>query len=224
MKIYGFYHICLINDWELIVKEQIDLIVKSGLYSKTDAIFIGCLGAEDNRNRLQKLINNKNKFRIVLYNNNIKLYEMPILQHLQNLCQQDKEFLLWYIHTKGVISRQVAWRNNLNTIVIKYHEYCIKLLENPDIGAVGPMLRCGGFPFNLGENINHHYHFRGNFWWAKSHYVKKIKVNLTDMMKRHNSRYIAEAFIGMLADPKMQEAKEEDGKKYFKGYIAIKLL
>lgn len=42
VKVY--YHISMMNNWEEIVKEQISLLVSSGLYDECESVSVGCNG------------------------------------------------------------------------------------------------------------------------------------------------------------------------------------
>jgi len=200
MEIIGFYHIYMINTWENLVNEQLQKIIHSNLYEISKKIYISCLGDNTQKLILEKIICDKHKFEIIFYHNDGTFAEIPILQHLQDL-SSSKEFYAWYIHTKGITSGQVDWRKEMETLVILNNRQCINVLnKNKHIGACGPRLTRGGFPFDLSKyGFNHQYHFSGNFWWAKSTYIKKINIKLSEVWKDNKkNRLIAEAFIGML--------------------------
>lgn len=205
-KILGFYHVCLLNHWKKIVGEQIELIEASGLYSKTDRIFIGCVGSQDEKVILEKLL--PEKYQIVYHNTNVKLAEMPTLQCLQDTAQ-DNDFLVWYIHTKGVVSERnqsyvLRWRKIMEYFIIEKHEDCIKTMVNCD--ACGIDLRLLGvnhFDDTMLYFFGWFWAYIGNFWWSKAAYIRKLP-NLTQFWLRNNkSRYVAETFIGLSPTAKL---------------------
>ncbi len=79
-EINGFYHICMVKSWRKIVSEQIELIQASTLYDKTKKIYIGCLGHKNEKSFLEEMIKPLTKIKIIFYNSNIKLAEIPTLQ------------------------------------------------------------------------------------------------------------------------------------------------
>lgn len=215
MKILGFYHVCMINNWESIVAEQVKLIIASGLYLKTDEIMVGCLGPISCKEKLQQIL--PNKFTVVFHNEDTNLYEIPTLQHLHNVSQTDN-FLAWYIHTKGVFSGNIrkdytnvirGWRKMMEYFVIEKHTTCINKIQSEDCDACGTEARYCGFPVPIkGEPLYFTdytpptHHFSGNFWWSKSSYIKKLPNLYNKWLEVNKSRYIAEAFIGMTANPR----------------------
>jgi hypothetical protein len=186
------------NSWRQIIHDQLQLIIYSGLYTKSSNIYIGCLGSETDKEYLENLVSYYNKFEIVFFKNDIGLAEVPILQEMQNMCNKTNEdFLIWYIHTKGVFSGHTSWRKEMEALVVNQHQFCADLLlKNDKIGACGPKKKFGGFISQLNSFANN-CHFSGNFWWAKSSYINSIKVKLTDIWQQNgHSRFMAEAFLG----------------------------
>lgn len=193
-KTLGFYHVCMINHWKNIVKDQVKLILDSGLYERTDKILVGCVGkdVDDLRDLLPE------KFEIRFHDENIQLYEIPTLQLLQDACVED-DFLLWYIHTKGAYSETkkstvYLWRKIMEYFVIEKHEQCYQVMDRCD--ACGIDLRHLAVHFHNAYS-GHFWVFIGNFWWSKSQYIRKLP-NITQFwLDNMKSRYVAEVFIGL---------------------------
>lgn len=196
MRILGFYHICLMNHWQEIVQEQIDLIVKTKLYAKTDKIFVACLGSRKDGTTLFKIL--PEKFTIVFHNEDIKLCEIPILEYLQNLSKQI-DFKAWYIHTKGVFSEKKnknvkKWRKIMEYFIIENHEVCIELLSYYDACGIDLRYLQKKYPeYSEGQ----FWCFVGNFWWSKSEHIKKLPNINALWLANNKSRYTAEVFIGL---------------------------
>lgn len=180
-KVFGFYHVCLVRDWGYIVKDQIELILKSGLYDRTYKIFVSCLGTVTQRKHLEKML--PPKFKIVFFNEDIKLAEIPIMQYMQDLSKTDK-FILWYIHTKGVTSGArnsniVHWRKVMEYFIIERYKKCLQTVSLSKCDACGVLAYdLSSRPSNLTPNGGHF--FAGNFWWSKSKFIRTLP-NITQI-------------------------------------------
>ncbi|NIQ15041.1 MAG: hypothetical protein GTO02_11820, partial [Candidatus Dadabacteria bacterium] len=173
MKIIGFYHICMVNNWQEIVKDQIKRTINSGLYNKSEIIYIGCLGTLSNFRLLKSQL--PSKYKIAFHSNKIKLFEIPTLNLIKKMADRDN-FYAWYIHTKGVTSvekvgpRIKESRKFLEHFIIDRHADCIKSLTNYDCCGIG--WQCSEIS-RLASCKNYCY-FCGNFWWTKSEFIKKL--------------------------------------------------
>jgi hypothetical protein len=206
MKILGFYHICMINNWEAIVSEQVKSIVQHGLYNKTNQIMVGCLGSLACKAKLKRML--PRRFKIVFHSENIDLYEIPTLQYLHTHSQKE-DFITWYIHTKGVFSGHTRkkyinviknWRKMMEYFVIEKHQTCLNQIQSPECDACGTEARYCGFPIEETLTTSYSppaYHFAGNFWWSKSSHIKTLPNLYHKWLELDKSRYVAEAFIGM---------------------------
>lgn len=45
-RVYGFYHICMIRNWKIVVREQITKLVRSGLYQRAEWIMVSLVGQD----------------------------------------------------------------------------------------------------------------------------------------------------------------------------------
>jgi len=158
-KIIGIYFICCKGIYLKILKEQIDILISSGLYSKSDTIlcFI-CNYTEE----CLSLLNNYSKLKIIKTKEN--LYEKFAINSFKKYIDDDK-YYLYYIHTKGITRKEncfVDWRNLCNYFTIKKWYLSVGLLKYYD--CVGTNLK--NFPKK---------HFSGNFWWSKSEHLNKLE-------------------------------------------------
>lgn len=159
-NIYGFHHICLINNGIDILFDQINSIKASGLYLASNKIFCSVLG------RIPSGFTFPYKYETVYTSTDTSSYERKILEYMY-LFSKENTGNFWYVHTKGVTRNSNVvlnanikiWRKYLEYFVIERFEDCIKYLENYDV--VGVNYRC--IPKS---------HFSGNFWWTTSDYVK----------------------------------------------------
>jgi hypothetical protein len=174
MPIIGYFHICAINNYLSIIRDQIDSLKKSGLFDATDHINVVILSPQGHE--IPEL--NDPKFKIRLKDVDIKLHERPIIniirQDALDSQKQNQVNYIWYIHSKGVSDKHQNaknnvtisnWRKNMEAIVIWNWEACLKKLSQENYDT------CSIYYTNV---ITHKYHFSGNFWWAKSSYLVKL--------------------------------------------------
>lgn len=181
--VYGFLHIAMMGRWKEIVNEQIQKISGSGLYERTDRLFVVLLGENP-----EEFPFRMGKIEVAYSSPNLSEFEFPTLQRLWEFCQSN-DGLIYYLHTKGV-SRDTestqAWRRYMEHFIIERHERCIKELETNDI--------CGVDWFDKPWP-----HFSGNFWWATSRYVRQLSsVHEQEVFQvlDHGQRHNCERWIG----------------------------
>jgi hypothetical protein len=150
----GFIHIAQMGNWKEILDDQLDKLVRSGLYEKTSTIYVTVLGDEP--------IRDDPKFDVVRYSD-LTMYEFPTLKRIQ----ESEADYVWYIHSKGVshptAEHLTDWRNYMEYFVIERHEDCIRELDDHD--CVGVELKYIPSP-----------HYSGNFWWARGDYVRGLDI------------------------------------------------
>lgn len=178
--IFGFWHIAVIGNGEKIASEQLERIKKSGVYDASDEIFVVVLGE-----KIPDFISKDKKLN-VFYHKNVRLFEYPSLCFMKHL-SKEIDFDCWYIHTKGATSEikdgpgAANWRKYMEHFIIDKWEICLDFLNN--YGAVG-------VEFN---RYNYHDYFAGNFWWAKSEYIRTLpEIKNFDL----SDRFGAEMWIG----------------------------
>lgn len=192
-KVYGFWHICMQNHYMEIAAEQLNLMVSSGLYEKADAIYVGCVGGERELEVIKSLFLEYPKFKITTHKTELKEYEFPTLRVLEAKAREinERPFYGFYIHTKGVTYPNPPHRHGgdmfrayLNYWTITKWKDCLRALEKgKDIAGAGW----------IGEG-EYQRHYRGNFWWADSEYIKTLpEISTLDT----TNRYLAEFWIGM---------------------------
>jgi len=191
MTLKAFYHILLINNWQSIVKEQINEMFKSGLLDELDSFYIGAIGDYKELDKLRKIL--PDKAEIVRYAEDPKHYEFFTLAIAWHEANKPENFYGLYFHTKGVTNPSnhagEHWRHYMNDYnLTKYKEAIRQLRKNYDT--------CG-VKMNTDSRFPDHY--SGNFYWFKSSYVRRLPdPESIDM----NNRYNAEFWIGR-EKPKM---------------------
>jgi len=194
MVIYGFYHICLINDWSEVVNEQINKLIDSGLYEKSDAIYIGALGSSEEVKNLKDIMQEYPKFIVEYTSPNVEEYELPTINIIHQKSKQE-DFYCYYIHAKGVSITEKNmgwyhrstdfihlkncvkdWREYMEYFIIDNHVESLKIIEDFD---------CCGVNLTTSPSL----HFSGNFWWSKSSHLKNLKNTI------NGDRWTAEMWV-----------------------------
>ena len=185
IKVVGFFHICMINNYLDIVKDQIELIVKSELYDRIDNLYIGCLGKKNELINLLALIAPYDKISVEAYNHDILKYEFFTLDILHFESQNSDKFYGFYIHTKGCsypgneggkywldymnYYNLTHWKEAVKNLDVGYYTYGVKLIpsSNPPV-------------FNM--------HYSGNFFWFNSEYTATLdNIESLDNKNRYNA-------------------------------------
>ena len=168
-KIIGYYHIWCANHYEEIVREQLDVIVNSGLYDECENIFIGALGDNKEFFNLLNIIKDYPKIIISSYSTNNERYEFHTLEVMKrDADKSDNDYYIFYIHGKGVQypkkANEVAytggtlWRQSKNNWIITKWRDNIKELDRG--------YECCGVQLRPDREFAQHY--SGNFFWTKS--------------------------------------------------------
>jgi hypothetical protein len=187
-KVYGFYHICCLGAWKEIVSQQVSNLLCSPLYDSLDRLFV-CIIVSSSENEDLNYCNTifPEKFVISIIEHDLKVYEYPILRLMRQMSEREC-FYGFYFHSKGVTvnhkKRGVPyWRKEMEYFLFHRFDLVINSFEL-GYNTYGPNLRA----FPGWNNV----HFSGNFWFAKSSYIKtlpRIPDNIED-------RYFAEEWIG----------------------------
>ena len=167
-NVLGFIHIGNLGRGKEIFFDQLDLIKRSGLYSKTKHVYVGVAG------RCLDFCFIDPKITILSHDPVLRNGECLLLKSMYKYCQTCEPAKIWYIHTKGASAvdpknrlyhNQNAWREYMQYFIIENHEDCIEALNEFDVCGV--------------EFMKLYKYFIGNFWWANSNYIKKIKNPMT---------------------------------------------
>ena len=187
IPIYIFYHLCPKSknniDHLIVIDEQINDLISSGLYNQCEKIFYGC-SCENCDVFLDNYFNKYSKFKKLdkAILPNVMCYEnMTINSMIEFSKKSKKEFYGLYFHTKGTTSKsenQNNWRRFMSYFLIKNYHLCIDILNRG-------FYTCGV------DYIEFFYkHYSGNFFWFDSNYIKKL-----DYITNVNDRYKAEFIL-----------------------------
>jgi len=231
-KIVGYFHVALKGNHQslYIFSELLGRVLESGLYSRSEAIYVSILGDKTQTKLVTDVIlKSYPKFIVRMTSEDFNLYEFATLDLMKkDALECEEERYVWYIHTKGVFHVEidkrpiimkniVKWRNAMSTVVLTRFQECIDKL-NANFDAVG-----GFYAENSEMQTDPKFirHFSGNFWWSKYSYVKSLKdIDHTD---RHNAERLLGTGNGKfysMTDPKALEDLDMTG--YWEGTIGSK--
>ena len=167
-----FYHMYCISDSLSRFDNTYNKIKNSSLLEKIEKINVVLVGPDTEKNKEHLKFYHKVE---TIVKTNIHT-EAETLHMLWNYCQTNNGYVL-YLHSKGVTRPDneykfiLDWRDLMEYFLIEKFELCLSALEIYDV--------CGVNYFSGKFKP----HFSGNFWWATTNYVKKlkdIKPNIND--------------------------------------------
>uniref|UniRef100_A0A6C0I8S9 Glycosyltransferase 2-like domain-containing protein n=1 Tax=viral metagenome TaxID=1070528 RepID=A0A6C0I8S9_9ZZZZ len=167
VKKYCFIHSCTFpKNGTKKLDYIVDKINSSGLINVLDNVFINNIGIPIENTYNSNNVSN-NKYILTNYSENSLLYENPTINKMRQFAEQNPESLILYLHTKGnsydnEIQSINDWTDMMLYFLVEKYDKCInKITTGSD--TVG----C-----NYSESPYKHY--PGNFWWAKSSYIKTL--------------------------------------------------
>lgn len=197
-----FWHVNELNGWQTVINEQWALIKNSGLLDNCSEVVI-CTNGQPWT--FQPWINEQkcDKIRAINVHNSANHWEWPTLNYMHHMAKETEEnYNILYLHLKGLTRvgnpNVDDWRAFMNWSVIERWADCTSKL-NEGYDAVSCNWETEPWP-----------HFSGNFWWARSDYVKRLvdlrhpadsmRMNATQF-KRHEAggplwRFDYEAWVG----------------------------
>jgi hypothetical protein len=203
-KIFIYYHVFLIGNWLEIMKEQINTLIKSGLYENC-CIKIGALHEprdEEQPAILKSYLKKYDNIHIQFLKENTGFAESETLSVMKDDCDAfNKNRNILYIHTKGVTQYQTEkqtpvanWRRMMEYFLIENWKECILKLNNGyDCCGINHQTHAG----NIYGEVQKIHIFNGNFFWANSDYIKKLDKKIL-----FEHRYSSENFICSLKNNK----------------------
>ncbi len=175
--IYIFYHICPKGDlWKKIVDEQVNDLLKSGLYDKATTIFYGCSCPNCDvilRNAFKNLTKFKELPKAIVPDSDTN-ENLTINAMIDIAKTVDANFL--YIHSKGTTNKSPnahIWRRFMMYWLVHRNELCLDILKR-------------GF-YTIGTIVVASLkHYSGNFFWTTSDFIKKYE-RIKDTKNRYNA-------------------------------------
>ena len=199
IPIYGMYHIFCTDGWNELVRLQIEHLKESRLLEHTTMLYISCItkNPETDVKTITDICGTE-KIKFVSISSDAQRYEFPALQFIKEKSAEEN-CLFYYFHTKGVSYHakkngdkeftrykryMEAWREMMEYFIFDKWQVAVNaLLDGYD--AYG----C----FRMPPPPQRFRMFAGNFWWARSGYIKQLpELNDPEKLK---DRYYAEEWI-----------------------------
>lgn len=170
---------------EYILKDVLRSVKESGLLAKASGLYIGLLGAENDRISSKLYIESNysdgsnTKIQVVAEAENLYFAEFPTLYVLQNYSNVvHKDTLILYLHTKGMrnnhrlgfsFSEEFSWdkysampshlwRAYMTFFLVDHHDVCIETIRKHGYHTCGVLKQ--------GEV------YAGNFWWSSASWLR----------------------------------------------------
>lgn len=167
-----YIHVCCINNWKDVFNHLYNNIKSSDLHNVVSSIKCSVLCNAESKTDAELFFSNAmaldTKLELMGITCDISLYETHTINLLHtHATESEEDFNVLYLHTKGITRNSVNvddWINYMIYFNITGYETCIDHLTNHGYDTVG---------VNLFTTPPIHY--SGNFWWAKSTYLKKLK-------------------------------------------------
>lgn len=181
--VHVYYHIYSADGVDSIIKEQLKLIQNT--FDFNYKLSIGVSIGNSNKPIFSEFDSVKNYIKDIRSNSN----EFTTL----DLIEKDKVSFgnsdyIMYLHTKGASKIEqfnyqnlVDWRNLMHYFNIKKYLDVFKLFEKTEYNTYGVNLTT---PTGIDR-----YAYFGNFWWAKSEYIRSIDLKSVDKNNRINAEF-----------------------------------
>ena len=176
-----FYHLYVDGHYEQPLDEHMFALESSGLLDELDEFFVGLVGSPENREKAKKVVPG------VIVAEADSGWEQVTLSVLHEY-SHDNDWFVFYAHTKGAWSNNEMakqWRVSMTHNTVNKWQECVEALTRVD--AAGPYWLLSNEP----EHEEHDHFFAGNFWWARSDYIRTLPLISV------SNRYQAEGWIGL---------------------------
>lgn len=186
-----FWHICGINHWKEIAEDQFRTMSASGLLDRADRVMVTYLG--QNRKDIGWLESKSRKIEINNYSPDTKHYERMCLNGLHDWSKSNDATVL-YMHAKGVSrtnnKKNVwGWRKMLEYFTVENHERCLREMNGVD-ALGGNLCMVNRKSIEECQMPGHGLHYSGNFWWARTQYIRTLPRIPEDVRLDVHGNYI----------------------------------
>ena len=187
--VHIYYHIYAVDGVESIVDEQLSLIEKHFDFPYILNVGISIANPNKSTSSIIEKFYKSNKPNHIIREVRAFGNEFTTLDLLENDKETfgDSDYIL-YIHTKGAskiyedyYSNLEDWRHLMNYFNIEYVKNVFKLFEKTEFNTYG-------VNFHSPQHVDKLAYF-GNFWWAKSDYLKSINFKKSDKHIRVDAEF-----------------------------------
>jgi len=183
MKTKVYIHVAVMNNWEAILSEILEDLRISKLDKEAEVTLVAVGGT----------IGSYGGCRVINTGKPINTYEIPTLQLIYDELEESR---IMYCHLKGV-SRPFClyrrdWRREMcNFCIIDWET---RLLHLKVRYTSGPRITNSGAG-DGSDYVPAYKHYSGNFWWARSDYLKKLPPP-EQFFEVYKNRFTAETWVG----------------------------
>lgn len=115
------------------------------------------------------------KIVVINYSEDASLFENATMKQVITFSKIHENYNVLYMHTKGVSYKQdhyfyqgiLSWINFMMYCLVDHSDKCVDLLSDYD---------------TIGTNVREHdtnpLHYSGNFWWARTSYLRKLPITI----------------------------------------------
>jgi hypothetical protein len=181
-----FYHVYADGAFESPVRDHFNALEESGLADALDSFRIGIVGSKENRLKALELFEELGiPFTLAALSETG--WEQVTLSEVYKFSKTTEAKIL-YAHTKGSYSQtRLAreWRISMLYDTVTRWKSAVLALDTFE--AAGPFWISSNAP----EHEEHEFFFAGNFWWARTDYLRRLPTI------KNETRYQAEGWIGL---------------------------
>jgi hypothetical protein len=176
-----FYHVYADGVWWHAAAQHLQALVESGLLDELDEMYLGIVGRPDCRREIRHKLPG-----VVIAEADVG-WEQVTLRKLHAYSKQHDAYI-FYAHTKGSSSQSAlaeGWRVSMTHDTVTRYRDCLAALAGAD--AAGPFWWQSNDPMHA----EHDYFFAGNYWWARSEYLRTLPA------LKNVHRFQAEGWVGL---------------------------
>lgn len=172
-----FYNVCDLPNSRALMLMQMSRFLRSELSKQAKLVYVMMNGDLTKFLDLAALLDKQPNVRMVHIDETCEKHEYPGLAFLKEYCDcTTSEQYIMYWHIKGVSHINNAgvqdWREYLEYWNIDCYKECVRLLdEGHDTCGTNWINQ----PFlGIDRAIRNWPHYSGNFWWARTSYIKRL--------------------------------------------------
>ena len=194
-RLTHFFHVYADGNFSTPIVEHFTEARISGLLDALDSVRVGIVGTPENRDRVLDLFDEL-EVPVMVVADSATGWEQVTLAGLHKFCQDDDGFV-FYGHTKGSWSSDPIahpWRVTMIRDTVTAWRDCVD--------ALGLVQAAGSYWLrsDMPEHHDHKFFFAGNYWWARSDYVRTLEPVGVE------TRFQAEGWIG-LGEPSVKKMR-----------------
>lgn len=184
----SYFHVWADGSWQTPVSEWLAALASSGLDRALAERYVGIVGSGGNRRQVRAAMPGWN----VVVEARVGWEQVTLSCLRDNVTRHQASKAVLYAHTKGAHDNSALnrrWRQRMTCEVVDKWRQCADLLAD-GYDAVGPYwLTPKDWP-NTHVADNNTPMFGGNFWWARSEYLRRLPEVTC------GSRFEAETWLG----------------------------